>query len=102
MARKNLREILIELKPSSSFSINEARLLSKINWRVLISSLNKDLKMEAESFFYFVEGFVEDVDEGFVDVNYKDEELGQRFNKLLSKLEFVSDESLIGLDFQNN
>lgn len=67
------------------FTVTDARSLLKNDWRALIRSLPTETMREAETLFYFIEGFVEDVDEGFVD-DAPDEELKEKILCLLSKL----------------
>lgn len=80
-----LKQILAESVSQGEFTTNGARKLLSNDWRLLISSLPDETKREAETFFYFVEGFVEEVDEGFVD-DGADEELMNRAVSLISKL----------------
>ncbi|HVK54953.1 MAG TPA: hypothetical protein VM532_07980 [Burkholderiales bacterium] len=81
----NLKSLLNESVSSGEFTIDAARKLLAHDWRSLIDSLPIETKREAETFFYFVEGFVEEVDEGFVDED-NDIELAERAIALLSKL----------------
>lgn len=81
----NLKFLIAESVSDGKFTTTDARKLLNNDWRHMIDSLSGDIKREAETFFYFVEGFVEEVDEGFVDEG-PDEELMRRAVSLLSKL----------------
>lgn len=81
----DLKSLLADSASHGEFTTADARKLLSNDWRLLIGSLPDDTKREAETFFYFVEGFVEEVDEGFVD-DGPDAELMNRAVSLLSKL----------------
>lgn len=81
----DLKSLLAESVAHGALTTADARRLLSNNWRQLIGSLPEDTKREAETFFYFVEGFVEEVEEGFVDEG-PDEDLTNRAASLLSKL----------------
>jgi hypothetical protein len=67
------------------FSIESARLIKKSGWRSALKAFPTEIKIEAESLFYFIEGFEEEVNEGYVDAE-EDPELYGRILKLLKKL----------------
>lgn len=80
--------IRLTLEPAvaaGEFTIDFARKVIQTDWRTLIASLPDELKREAESLFYFIEGYVEEVDEGFLD-QPNDPELYERTKKLLAQL----------------
>jgi hypothetical protein len=52
----------------------------------MIRDYPAEIKGDAESLFYFIEGFVEEVDEGYVD-EQDDPELYARTLELLKKLQ---------------
>lgn len=79
---KSLLEPALE---SGEFTIDLARKIAQADWRTMVDALQGELKREAESLFYFIEGYVEEVDEGFVD-EQNDPELYERAKKLLRKL----------------
>lgn len=81
----SLKSILNQTVSKGEFTIYDARKLLEHDWKTLIKTLPIEIKREAETFFYFVEGFVEEVDEGFVDER-SDSELAERAIALLSKL----------------
>ena len=78
--------ILRELSAKDFISVDDARNLSTLEWRGLIDDLNNDLRIEAESFFFFAEALIEDVDEGFINSDYEDFELAKKCKTLTSKL----------------
>lgn len=84
----NLKELLTPSFATGEFTIAKARELIGHDWRSIIKTLPDDLRREAETFFYFTEGFVEEFDEGFVDGN-GDAELAKRATALISKLEEI-------------
>ena len=80
-----LRSILEPAIENGVLTIDSARKLAQVDWRRLIGRLQGEVKSEAESLFYFIEGYVEEVDEGFVD-EPNDPELYERTKRLLKKL----------------
>jgi len=80
-----IKSILEPAIKEGVFTIVFAREVVQADWRTMIGSLNGELKREAESLFYFIEGYVEEVDEGFVD-QPNDPELYERTKKLMTKL----------------
>lgn len=81
----NVRALLEPILKSGEFSIEHAREIRKCDWRTMVTDLQGETKREAESLFYFAEGFVEEVDEGFVTDN-TDPELYERTLRLAAKL----------------
>ena len=82
-------ELVSQLKQSiisERFPVAEARRLTSLDWREMIKPLGVSIRREAESLFYFMEGFVEEVDEGFVD-GCDDQELYRRSIALIQRLE---------------
>lgn len=71
---------------SGEFTIESARELAATDWRSWVSQLAGDTKKNAEDLFYFVEGFVEETDEGFMD-EPNDPELYERTVALLEQLQ---------------
>ena len=80
-----LKSILEQAVADGRFSIESARRTIQYDWRSMIGECSGETKREAETLFYFVEGYVEEVDEGFVDEK-DDPELYERTRKLLQKL----------------
>ena len=80
-----IKSILQEATKDGGFSVEAARGVLLHDWRTMILSLSNDTKRDAETLFYFIEGHVEEVDEGFVD-NANDPELFERTTELLKKL----------------
>ena len=80
-----IKSILQQVIKDGSFSLKAAREVLLHDWRTMVLSLSNDTKREAETLFYFIEGYVEEVDEGFVD-NANDPELFKRTIDLLKKL----------------
>ena len=80
-----IREILQEGVKEGVFTIQFARKLKKQDWRNWIQTLSDETKKEAENLFYFTEGFVEEVDEGYIEEN-DDPELFDRLKKLMANL----------------
>ena len=81
----SLKELLSRSVESESFSTCAARELVRHDWRSAIQSLEPEVRREAETLFYFIEGFAEEVDEGFVE-DGQDDELYERIMKILPKL----------------
>jgi hypothetical protein len=80
-----LKGILEQAVSDGRFSIESARRVIGYDWRTLISDQSGATKRDAESLFYFIEGYVEEVAEGFVDQK-DDPELYERAQKLLAEL----------------
>lgn len=80
-----LKSILEQAVADGRFSIESARRTLQYDWRSMIGEYSGETKREAETLFYFVEGYVEEVDEGFVDEK-DDPELYERTRELLQKL----------------
>lgn len=80
-----LRSILQQAVADGKFSIESARRTLQYDWRSIIGECSDETKREAETLFYFVEGYVEEVEEGFVDEK-DDPELYQRTRELLRKI----------------
>ena len=80
-----IRSLLEPAVEAGEFTIDLARKVVQADWRTLIGALRGELKCEAESLFYFIEGYVEEVDEGYVD-EPNDPELYERTKELLTKL----------------
>jgi len=80
-----IKSILEPAVEEGVFTIDFARKVVQSDWRTMIGALQCDLKRESESLFYFIEAYVEDVDEGFVD-EPNDPELYEKTKKLLAKL----------------
>lgn len=70
---------------SGKFTIESARELASSDWRSWAGQLSGDSKRNAEDLFYFIEGFVEETDEGFMD-EPDDPELYERTVALLAQL----------------
>lgn len=60
------KNLFRELSESPQFGIFEARKICKHDWRTWVLSLTGRFRSEVEEFFYFAEGFIEGIDEGFV------------------------------------
>ncbi len=71
---------------SGEFTIGSARELAATDWRSWVNQLAGDAKKTAEDLFYFVEGYVEETDEGFMD-EPNDPELFERTVSLLDQLQ---------------
>ena len=80
-----LKSIFEEAIADGRFSIEAARRAIRYDWRSMIGECSGEAKREAETLFYFIEGYVEEVDEGFV-VENNDPELYERARQLLPKL----------------
>lgn len=80
-----IKEILTDSVKGGEFSIQEARMVVNHDWRTLISSFQGSAKREIETLFYFIESFVEEVDEGFVD-GANDLELYEKISAVLKKI----------------
>lgn len=80
-----LKGILEQAVSDGQFSIESARRIVGYDWRTLTGECAGEMKRDAESLFYFIEGYVEEVAEGFVDA-HNDPELYQRTKELLAKL----------------
>ena len=85
MSRTDIRTLLQPVLDSGEFSLEYARKICKCDWRTMVTDLDGEAKVEAESLFYFAEGFVEEVDEGFV-TDSSDLELYERTLRLIEKL----------------
>ncbi|MEN9581349.1 MAG: hypothetical protein RJA70_4358 [Pseudomonadota bacterium] len=85
MTLKSILEPTIE---NGTFTIDAARKLAQLDWRSLLENLPTEVRSEAESLFYFIEGYVEEVDEGFVD-QADDPELYERTKQILTRLRAV-------------
>ena len=63
MLKKKLNEII----SAECFTINEAKALSGYDWEKETACCSEEQLNDIEVFFLFVDGFVEEVEEGFVD-----------------------------------
>ena len=84
-SKSSIKAILSPIAESGEFSIESARAIVQSDWRTMIECLQGELKAEAESLFYFSEGYVEEVDEGFVEQR-DDPELFERIERLIDQL----------------
>ena len=80
-----IKSLLQKAVVGGEFTIDSARELSATNWRDWITGLSSEIKKDAEDLFYFIEGYVEETDEGFID-ELSDPELYERTIELLNKL----------------
>jgi len=80
-----IKELLAHAVQGGRFSIESARRIKQYDWRNALQGLPVEVRKEAESLFYFIEGFVEEVDEGYVS-DQDDPELHKRILELLQKL----------------
>lgn len=80
-----IKELLAHAVERGRFSIESARRIKQYDWRNALQGLQAEVRKEAESLFYFIEGFVEEVDEGYVS-DQDDPELHKRILELLQKL----------------
>jgi hypothetical protein len=80
-----IMELLAHAVQGGRFSIESARRIKQYDWRNALQGLQAEVRKEAESLFYFIEGFVEEVDEGYVS-DQDDPELHKRILELLQKL----------------
>ncbi len=79
------KEILEEAIVSGKLSYASAKQILNSGWRGWIAQFPKDIRQEAETFFYLLEGYVEEIDEGFFeDVN--NQELYARAVNMLRKV----------------
>lgn len=81
----NITELLTPVVESGRFTIDLAKKVVEVDWRVLVKILDREKRHEAESLFYFIEGYVEEFNEGFVNETH-DPELYERTRKLLDTL----------------
>jgi len=80
-----IKSLLQKATCTGEFTLESARELVRYDWRTMIRTLPTEAKQEAETLFYFIEGYVEEVDEGFVD-EPNDPELYERSLSLLERL----------------
>jgi hypothetical protein len=78
-----LRQKLVESAALPQFSVKDARVLLGLDWRSLTQPLPREVRQEADVLYHFVSGFVEEVDEGFVE-GRDDPQIRDRIAKLLS------------------
>jgi hypothetical protein len=81
-----IKSVLEQAVSDGRFSIESARSVIQCDWRNMIRDCPAGIEHDAETLFYFIEGFVEDIDEGYV-VEREDHELYTRILELLNKLQ---------------
>ena len=81
-----MKTLLHKAIASGNFTIESARELAATDWRSWVSELSGDVKTNAQVLFHFIEGYVEETDEGFVD-EPNDPELYERTIALLDQLQ---------------
>lgn len=80
-----IKEMLAKAIAKGEFTIESARELAATEWRSWVNGLSSSIKKDAEDLFFFIEGSVEETDEGFVSER-TDPELYARSRALLEKL----------------
>lgn len=81
----NLKSVLEEAVCNGELSIQSARRAIQYDWRSMIKQCPEETRRDAETLFYFIEGFVEEFDEGFIAEN-NDPELYEKTRLILLKL----------------
>jgi hypothetical protein len=85
VSKPSIKEILEQATSDGRFSIEAARAVVQHDWRGLIGECAAEIRSETETLFYFIEGYVEEVEEGYLDES-EDPELYTLTRALLKKL----------------
>jgi len=88
MSSEEIRVLLNEISEAPRFGFDEAKKLCAHDWRSWVQGLDRKGKSEAEEFFYFVEGFVESISEGFVSKDKTAPDLHEMARKLKATLKY--------------
>ena len=62
---KPLKQALLEIAGKGTFTAAEARSLLQYNWHLEIGALTGGVRTEAETFYHFVQGMLEEIREGY-------------------------------------
>jgi len=82
----NLKAEIDNVISKGIFNVRVAKYLNSLKWQELTISYPDNIKNEIETFFLFITGLIEEVEEGFVDDEENDLELLKRAKKLFEQL----------------